>query len=110
MDGEELAIQAAPDLSRPANRKDTTHTQTPHSVGKNKTSQKPRKARLPLNLIIPIIGATLGILLLLYPVVSTRLHNAAQQAAANSYTQNIKNSTPPRTNKSSNRQTSTTKN
>lgn len=37
------------------------------------------------HLIIPIIGTLLGIVLLLYPVVSTRIHDAAQQEAANKY-------------------------
>ncbi|MBV7363161.1 class C sortase [Actinomycetaceae bacterium TAE3-ERU4] len=54
---------------------------------KNSTPNNTRRSRK--HLIIPIIGAILGILMLLYPVVSTRLHNAEQQRIANSYSAKV---------------------
>ena len=49
--------------------------------------QKPQPKRgKPLRqILIPALGAIAGILMLLYPVVSTRIHNADQQRIANDF-------------------------
>ncbi|OKL46745.1 hypothetical protein BSR28_04670 [Boudabousia liubingyangii] len=56
------------------------------------------KPKRNLQLLAPLIGALLGIAMLLYPVISTRQHNAEQQRIANESLNVVKDLTPTQKN------------